>query len=998
MPPAAAVIGGVAAGVLAGVGSAVAGSAFIAGSVLATALVVGAVTAALSIGMAMLQQAMAPKPEMPHSPDRTINVRQPITPWRIVYGYTRSSGPITFVQGTNLNNRLHMIVTLACHEIDEIVAVQLNDYIVYSDNIDASTHMVKFGPYKNRVRIKYHLGSPDQEADPDLLAETEAVSTDRGRGRAYVYIRFGYNQDVFVSGLPSVSVWMYGKKLFDPRTGNTVFSPNPTLMLRDYITRPLYLGGMGLETSRVNDTVLQASANSCEEFVTVTSTDHIVFNVDDTLNCIEFDTDTLVNLTLGDRVRMSVIADPGDGTPEHPPESAVMPTPLAVLTDYYIVPFREHLVDSVDPYLYVAKPAVRLATSYANALTRTVIDITNPGSGIMTLTRIAEPRYVAAGTVELDDPPGQILDNIRASMAGRIYLIGGQWVIKCGVYTMPTWTLIERDLRRGPQITTKVSRRDRFNAVRGAFLAPENFWQDDEYPIVINGAYEADDGNIRIFTTLDMPFAFKPFTCQRIAKIELERGRREMAVTLPCKLSAFQVQAGDSIYVTLDRYGWNSKEFEVMQWQLVGDEDDAGAPYIGVDLQVREIDSNVFAWNADEEGYFAPAKRTELISAFLVGVPGAPVITESTYQTRDGAGIKAKVTMTWEASTDGYVTFYRPEYKRADVLDWTQLPQVTASFLAVDIFDVNPAVYDFRVIAINVMGSNSATSEVTTREIFGLLAPPTPPAGLTMVGMGGMALLRWDKSPDLDVLNGGYFEVRHSQAEINALWEESVTIGNVVPGYETVGVFPLKPGTYLVKAVDSMGIKSTSPSAVSTAGATVLGYTTLNTIIEEPTFFGTHSGTVGVDSILKLGSTGLWDDIPDVDAVTLIDSFGGGVALSGTYTFSTLMDLTTIQRVRIRTTLAVVITDTFDLFDERTANIDDWDNFDGTTVGDADAQVWVRVTDDDPNASPTWSEYQRAESAEFECRGLQYQCRLSTTDPAYNIEVSTLQVKAEQVT
>ena len=86
-----------------------------------------------------------------------------------------------------------------------------------------------------------------------------------------------------------------------------------------------------------------------------------------------------------------------------------------------------------------------------------------------------------------------------------------------------------------------------------------------------------------------------------------------------------------------------------------------------------------------------------------------------------------------------------------------------------------------------------------------------------------------------------------------------------------------------------------------------------------------------------------------------------------------------------------------DLIDDRTTDIDTWEDFDGTDQAQADAQVWVRHTDDDPAASPTWTEWERLDSAEFECRGVDLQARLSTTDSSINIHVTELGVDAEEI-
>jgi len=60
-------------------------------------------------------------------------------------------------------------------------------------------------------------------------------------------------------------------------------------------------------------------------------------------------------------------------------------------------------------------------------------------------------------------------------------------------------------------------------------------------------------------------------------------------------------------------------------------------------------------------------------------------------------------------------------------------------------------------------------------------------------------------------------------------------------------------------------------------------------------------------------------------------------------------------------------------------------------------RVEVRSTDDDPGGSPTWSAWDRLDSAEFEARGFDFRALLSTEDPAFNIQVSDLGIDVDEV-
>jgi hypothetical protein len=61
------------------------------------------------------------------------------------------------------------------------------------------------------------------------------TSDHRLRGIAYLYVRLAFLNAHFKQ-VPQVSAIVRGKKLTDTRTGQTVYSPNPALIARDYLT------------------------------------------------------------------------------------------------------------------------------------------------------------------------------------------------------------------------------------------------------------------------------------------------------------------------------------------------------------------------------------------------------------------------------------------------------------------------------------------------------------------------------------------------------------------------------------------------------------------------------------------------------------------------------------------------------------------------------------------------------------------------------------------
>lgn len=928
---------------------------------------------AANIAMGFISQALAPKPKVPNmssfgvqASERLQQFRQPLSAWRIIYGEVRMSGPLTFLATTGDNKYLHMVITLAAHPVQEISDIFLDEKTIPADTIDGTTGLVTKGKYKDKVRVFKNLGTIGSQPFPALASATsDWTNTHRQEGHSKIYIRFEHDQDLFPQ-LPNVSAWVKGKNVLDPRAASTAtWGVNPVLCLRDYMRTSTIQGGLGASSIEIDDTFTTAAANTCDEIV---STARIVVSA--TGISVAVDQLTLQGSTArfftGDRVVVSATSSAPGG--------------ITAGTQYYVIPVQRH--DIV---------RCKLATSFANAVTGTAVDITTVGEGIVTVIKTGEPRYTFNGVLEMDATPNNIVTDMLTAMGGRAIYATGQWRLLAASYASPSLTFDEGDIIAPLQIQTKTGRRDRFNAVKGIYVTTLNLDQPSDYPVITSATYQAEDNGEQSFRELDLPFTNRPHAAMRLAKIELERHRQMITVDMVTSLKGLQVQAGDTVNFTNSRMGWSSKVFEVVDWKLqpIGD-----PVVIGCGITLRETASDVFDWNSGLETTVDPAPNTSLPDAFTTQPPQNLTVVEALYDTRGSAGVKAKVTLTVTAPGDVFIRGYWYEYKLSSSSTWTTLPRTTDTFMA--IFDIDPGTYDFRSRAENMVGVRSSYVTQSNKEINGLLDPPTEPQSVSISSIGGLAILRWTQSSDLDVRIGGYIKWRHDKALTGAAWATSVGIGDNVPGSETVAILPLKEGTYLAKAVDSSGVESLTFASVTTKQATALTYTNVSTITESTVFAGSTTNCIVGSNILKLGASGLVDSIPDIDAVADWDLYGGLVT-SGTYVFAGAFDFGTVGKRRLTTTIDVTVTNESDFIDSRTDSIDDWADIDGVDSGAADARVWTRETDDDPTGAPTWSSWMLLDSAEYNARAHEFKLELSTTDATYNVYVSELSVTAATV-
>ncbi len=606
-----------------------------------------------------------------------------------------------------------------------------------------------------------------------------------------------------------------------------------------------------------------------------------------------------------------------------------------------------------------------------------------------------QSRYTCNGSFLLSEQPKDILGRLQAAMSGHIVRSGGKWGIYAGAWRTPTETFTEDDLRGAIRVTTRVSRRELFNRVKGVHASPVNGYQPADFPAVTNTTYLAEDQNEPNWLDVELPWTDSAAMAQRIAKIELERVRQQITVVMPCKLSALRVRPPDVVLVTNSKFGWSGKAFQVTELRLVTEQGEDGAPYMGVDLVLRETAEAVYDWNSGEETTVDPAPDTNLPDPFYVAPPGAPVVAEQKYQTTGSAGVKSRAVISWPPSPDGQAISHQLEYKLASTGLWTARQLVRGLTDVLD--DLAPADYDFRVKGISNLGVAGPYSPTTRQQILGLTDPPADVSGFSVIKSAGFGLAQWTRHPDLDVEINGSIVIRHSPLTTGATWADGIIVEEFSGG-QVSGIVPLMTGTYLAKARDSTGNYSTNAVSFLATEGMVTGFNTVATSTQHTAFSGVKTN-VALDTDLggiKLdGSTLIDDMVTNIDDWLFIDGLGG-ISATGSYAFDATMDLSTVATRRFEAAIKALSYDTGDTIDDRLSPIDEWDSMDGNVVNDCDVTLYARTTDDDPAGSPGWSEWVPFFVADFTARALQFKLDFVSGNQTHNILVEELAVVAKE--
>lgn len=215
-------------------------------------------------------------------------VRSSVANRSVVYGRAMVSGPLVFAASSGSSNAtLHLVIPLAGHEIDAVEDIYFNDTALgVALSSGTPTAAVASGTYAGKASFTLATGTAGQAANAELVALGAGwTAAHTLSGVAYLVVKLTFDKDVYPTGLPNVKAVVRGKKLYDPRTGTTVWSANPSLQVRDYLTSTY---GLEATSAEIDDTLVIAAANVCDEVVTTATgteeryTGHGVVDLGDT--------------------------------------------------------------------------------------------------------------------------------------------------------------------------------------------------------------------------------------------------------------------------------------------------------------------------------------------------------------------------------------------------------------------------------------------------------------------------------------------------------------------------------------------------------------------------------------------------------------------------------------------------------------------------------------------------------------------------------------------
>jgi predicted phage tail protein len=421
-------------------------------------------------------------------------------------------------------------------------------------------------------------------------------------------------------------------------------------------------------------------------------------------------------------------------------------------------------------------------------------------------------------------------------------------------------------------------------------------------------------------------------------------------------------------------------------------------------LSVEERDGiqysvSALAYNASKYNYVERDQELQQRDITVINArPDTPTnLTASETLYEQGGKAFSKIIVSWKSVVG--VNNYRIEWRRANGNWTTQMIQRADYEIEQNAADT----YQIRVYSLNAILQTSTLPAELTYAAAGKTDPPEDPTGISIIpNSATTAILSWTRATDLDVLLGGKVIIRHNTLVSGADWEDSNDIVSAAAGSQTQKQVPLLEGTYQIKFEDDTGHRSTNAVSASVDLPTPQPRLLVQSYREDqetPPFSGNLTNMIYSSEfdglILNVGTP--IDDLAtdgDFDALGSIDAQGGAQG-SGEYEFGSTLDLDGVYDMVLRRYFVTRPYLPGELWDDNTANIDTWTSIDGNLLDDVNAVLFVRSTNDDPDGTPTWSDWREFANAITRGRAFQFKTVATSTNAAQNIIIDELGCELE---
>lgn len=460
----------------------------------------------------------------------------------------------------------------------------------------------------------------------------------------------------------------------------------------------------------------------------------------------------------------------------------------------------------------------------------------------------------------------EVFDALAQAMGGSWAFAGGQLYLKPGVWSGSVLSLDQDDLAviqiAGEQVqmvpietAPHRERAAKFNSVAAQIWDSEQDYKQVSLTPVTDTALVTRDG-ASLVQSVTFSAISHAYQAQHVAGIMMRDARDPVTVVVPFKAVAYPVELFDTIDLTIPRYGWSAKTFQVLgrEWSPEG----------GVRLTLKETTSAIFALGASflAQGY---APNTSLPSPWYVPAIGALTITSGTAELLvlgDGS-IRPRMRISWPALDDAAVLGEggQVEVQYRSVVssgDWTRVlvPGSATELVVTDVQDGD--VYVIRARARTAW----AVSDWCTQVVHAVVGKSEAPPDVSVFTLDG-SRLQWSAVDAVDL--AGY-EVRFNYGS-NTWWDSANPLhaGLLTASPYTFSQRFADVVTLLIKARDTSGNYSTNAASIVADFGALTGTNIVLSWPQAPTFTdgAITAGTVSGGTLVADGLDRFFEPVDD---------------------------------------------------------------------------------------------------------------------------------------
>ena len=504
----------------------------------------------------------------------------------IIYGSRRVGAQIVYMDtAANENKDLFVVYALGVGEIESINpytikidgtlitnAIRFHDgwYVGQdkitsgsgslntADNTGAITSTVRGGTdptAKYRMVFNLHHGAATQTADPMLVASLGSKwgSNHKLNGIAYIAAKYRYDTGGMFRQVPSLTVEVQGKKVFDPRDAGQTFgnvstykwSNNPALTFLDYITNDEY--GKGLPIAKINTSTFSTAANTADA-----TNNNPDFNGNEAAvawSGTSGESSAFIDnfsdwrkFKVGEKITLK---DNGGNTIVNNriiTELLKYKHPFATTNEYVVTWDSQHpLTQNYD-----------IDGTVVNAISNS-------------------PRFHCNGVL---DPDQNIIENateLLACMRGIFNYIDGKYELQIEDVGSSTFSINDSHILGDSGISVSYGNKDaKANKVIVEYVNGQNNFEPDTATVLHSASpnHTSDDGDEELEITAQFPHITSPYIAYNMGKAILTRSRNQTAVTFTGTPEIYKLNVGDIVDVTYAGLGFSGKVFRVQTLEL----------------------------------------------------------------------------------------------------------------------------------------------------------------------------------------------------------------------------------------------------------------------------------------------------------------------------------------------------------------------------------------------------------------------------------------------